>query len=111
MTASLWALLNNPPNWPGDDGDNEVTPHQAEDQGAGEEEVEDGDPHPANDDDDNNDDDRDDHDGDWDDDDGNDKSFLLIMVALKDEALPTHHQREAKKSHFTAWKVWFHPVF
>ena len=45
MTASLWAL--NLPNWPGDDGDNEVTPHQAEDQGAGEEEVEDGDPHPA----------------------------------------------------------------
>ena len=73
MTASLWAL--NLPNWPGDDGDNEVTPHQAEDQGAGEEEVEDGDPHPANDDDDDN----DDHDGDWDDDDGNDKSFLLIM--------------------------------
>ena len=60
--------------------------------------MEDGDPHPANDDDDDN----DDHDGDWDDDDGNDKSFLLIMVALKDEALPAHHQREAKKSHFTA---------
>ena len=60
--------------------------------------MEDGDPHPANDDDDDN----DDHDGDWDDDDGNDKSFLLIMVALKDEALPAHHQREAKKSHFAA---------
>ena len=60
--------------------------------------MEDGDPHPANDDDDDN----DDHDGDWDDDDGNDKSFLLIMVALKDEALPAHHQREAKKSHFNA---------
>ena len=43
MTVSLWALLNNLPNWPGDDCDNEVTPHQAEDQGAGEEEVEDGD--------------------------------------------------------------------
>ena len=65
--------------------------------------MEDGDPHPANDDDDDNDDDADDgDDGDWDYDDGNDKSFLLIMVALKDEALPAHHQREAKKSHFAA---------
>ena len=37
---------------PWDDGDNEVSPHEAEDKGAGEEEVEDGDPHPAKDDDD-----------------------------------------------------------
>ena len=102
-------MLNNLPNWPGDDCDNEVTPHQAEDQGAGEEEVEDGDPHPDNNDDDA--DDGDDDDGDWDYDDGNNKSFLLIMVALKDEALPTHHQGEAKKSHFAAWKVWFHQFF
>ena len=35
---------------PWDDGDNEVSPHEAEDKGAGEEEVEDGDPHPAKDD-------------------------------------------------------------
>ena len=35
---------------PWDDGDNEVSPHEAEDKGAGEEEVEDGDPHPVKDD-------------------------------------------------------------
>ena len=35
---------------PWDDGDNEVSPHEAEDKGAGEEEVEDGDPHPDKDD-------------------------------------------------------------
>ena len=54
---------------PWDDGDDEVTPHEAEDEGAGEEEVEDGDPHPAkdyveDDDDDNDDDDDDDNDDD-----------------------------------------------
>ena len=49
---------------PWDDGDNEVSPHEAEDKGAGEEEVEDGDPHPDKDDDDDHDDhdDNDDHD-------------------------------------------------
>ena len=57
---------------PGDDGDNEVAPHEAEDEGAGEEEVEDGDPHPAKDHHDDNDDDNDDDD-EYDDDNDDDK--------------------------------------
>ena len=34
---------------PWDDGDDEIAPHEAEDEGAGEEEVEDRDPHPEDD--------------------------------------------------------------